>query len=83
MKSDQYVYFLYSDEQYKEKNNILNKANKMFEPGTVVVNGTRKKFTQLSDSSSLPRFIDTKIVAEGILSQFTYTEPQNVKKRGN
>jgi hypothetical protein len=83
MKNDRYVYFLYSEEQYKEKNTILNKANKIFEPGTVVVNGARKKFTQLSNSSTLPRFIDTKIIAEGNLSQFTYTEPQNVKKRGD
>lgn len=82
MDKNQYVYFIYSEEQYKEKNQIMNITGRIFEPGTVVVNGTRKKFTQLSTKSSLARFIDSKIVAEGTLSQFTYTEPQTTKKRG-
>ena len=41
------MYFLYSDEQIAEKNNILSSTGKKFVPGTVVVNGKRTKFTQL------------------------------------
>ena len=78
-----YVYFLYSEEQFKEKNEILGKAGKSFESGTVVVNGTRQKFTQLSSTPSLPRFIDTRVVAQGYIDQFIYTEPKITKRSGN
>lgn len=77
------MYFLYSDEQIAEKNNILSSTGKKFIPGTVVVNGKRTKFTQLSESASISRFIDTKIVASGELSDFTYQEPSTTIKKGN
>lgn len=77
------MYFLYSDEEITEKNNILSSTGKKFVPGTVVVNGKRTKFTQLSESASISRFIDTKIVASGELSDFTYQEPSTTIKKGN
>lgn len=77
------MYFLYSDEQIAEKNNILSSTGKKFVPGTVVVNGKRTKFTQLSGAASISRFIDTKIVASGELSDFTYQEPSTTIKKGN
>ena len=77
------MYFLYSDEQIAEKNNILSSTGKKFIPGTVVVNGKRTKFTQLSESASISRFIDTKIVASGELSDFTYQDPSTTIKKGN
>ena len=77
------MYFLYSEEQIAEKNNILISTGKKFVPGTVVVNGKRTKFTQLSESASISRFIDTKIVASGELSDFTYQEPSTTIKKGN
>ena len=70
---DNIMYFLYSTEQYKEKNNILNKAGKVFTPGTVVVNGQKKSYTQLS----------SKKVAEGNPKSMIYTEPKVTRKRGN
>jgi hypothetical protein len=78
-----YKYFLYSDEQISEKNKILSRSTKEFVPGTVVVNGRRVKFTQLSSDNKLPRFIDTRIVAEGEISNFVYTMPSSSTKRGN
>lgn len=77
------MYFLYSDEQIAEKNNILSSTGKKFIPGTVVVNGKRTKFTQLSEAASISRFIDAKIVASGELSDFTYQEPSTTIKKGN
>lgn len=74
MKKTQYVYFLYSEDQYQEKNKILNTMGKRFQPGTVVVNGTRQKFTAISTKNTLARFVDTKVIAEGILGDFIYTE---------
>jgi hypothetical protein len=38
------MYFLYSDEQVKEKNKALERAGKRFVPGTIVVNGKKRKF---------------------------------------
>lgn len=83
MDKNKYVYFLYSDEQFREKNEILKKAGKSFSAGTVVINGKRQKYTQLSDKPSIPRFIDTKIVAEGILNSFTYTNTKIESLKGN
>lgn len=76
------MYFLYSDEQISEKNKVLDATGKKFVPGTVVVNGKRCKFTQLSEQASIPRFIDTKIVASGELSNFIYQEPSTENKKG-
>ena len=78
-----FKYFLYSDEQIKEKNEVMAKAGKYFIPGYVAINGNRVKFTQLSDSPTIPRFVDTKIVAKGELKDFTFTEPSFSIKRGN
>lgn len=76
------VYFLYSDEQIKEKNKILARNNKCFEPGVVTVNGKKMKYTQLSSTPTMQRFVDTKIVATGELSNFTYTNPSQLSKKG-
>ena len=78
-----YVYFLYSEEQFKEKNSILASTGKSFSPGTVVVNGKRQKFTQIATEPKIDRFIDSIVVAEGYIDSFTYTEPTNSRKRGN
>ena len=77
MVSTSYVYFVYSSEQIKEKNSILAPHNKKFKCGIVVVNGQRKEFTQIvTDIKKMSRFVDTKIVCEGILGDFTYTNPE-------
>lgn len=73
-------YFLYSHEQFKEKNLILAKSNKEFVPGVVIVNGVRKNFTALSSTPTLPRYFDTQVVASGEIENFTYTRPFTVKK---
>lgn len=75
-------YFLYSNEEVEEKNKILEKSGKKFEPGTVVINGVKKKFTRISNTPTIARCIDTKIVASGEnLSDFTYTNPTTIQRR--
>lgn len=74
-------YFLYSDEQIKEKNSILSKSGKKFVPGFVTVGGKRVKYTQLSDTANMKRYIDTKIVASGDLNNFSYTKPTTTLNR--
>lgn len=76
MVSTSYVYFVYSGEQIKEKNSILASHNKKFKCGTVVVNGQRKQFTQIVTSmGQMSRYVDTRIICEGILADFTYNNP--------
>ena len=76
-------YFLYSDEQIKEKNKILARTGKIFVPGVITQNGKRIQFTQLSDKPDIgKRFSDVKIIASGELSTFTYTMPSAEIKRG-
>ena len=76
-------YFLYSDEQIKEKNLILARTGKTFVPGVITQNGKRVKFTQLSDKPDIgKRFSDVKVIASGELSNFTYTMPTTEIKRG-
>jgi hypothetical protein len=70
------MYFLYSDEQVKEKNKALERAGKRFVPGTIVVNGKKKMFSQLSSPNTLQRFVDTKVIAEGDPKNFIYTDPK-------
>lgn len=74
-------YFLYSDEQIKEKNSILSKSGKKFVPGFVTVGGKRVNYTQLSDTANMKRYIDTKIVASGDLNNFSYTKPTTTLNR--
>ena len=75
-EKDFYVYFLYSEQQNKERSEIEKKMSRVFSPGTVIVNGRKKIFTELSKSSS-NRYPDCKIVAEGMKSKMMYTPPHS------
>lgn len=78
--NDKLVYFLYSEEQVKERNEILAKESKEFVPGTVYIGTRRVLFSQLSETDNIDRFIDTKIVAKGYKNQMKFTMPRNKKK---
>lgn len=77
------MYFLYSDEQIEEKNEVLRNMNKKFVPGIVIINGTKIKFTQISKNSTISRFADTKVVASGDLDKIEYTRPTSEPLGGN
>lgn len=78
------VYFLHSDEQIKEKNNILANCGKQFVPGTVTVQGKRTTFTQISNSPIIDRFIDTKVIATfNSIDEATYIAPTTTVIRGD
>ena len=80
VKNDKIVYFLYSEEQLKEKNEILKKVGKVFVPGTVYVGMSRKSFTQLRDKNNIEPYIDTKVVAKGYKKEMKFELPKTVKK---
>lgn len=77
---DAYVYFLYSDNQYKERTEIENKMSRVFIPGVVFVNGKRVKFTEISRKNT-NRYPDCKVVAEGYKSKMKYTNIYTTVKR--
>ena len=80
LKNDKLVYFLYSEEQIKEKNAILAKNGKKFVPGNVYIGMSRKLFTQLSEKDYIDSYIDTKIIAKGYKNQMKFDMPKTVKK---
>lgn len=72
---DQYVYFLYSEQQRDHRSTIEAKMCRTFVPGTVVVNGIRKRFTEIS-SKSENLYPDTTVVAKGYKSKMKYVDIQ-------
>ena len=68
-------YFFYSAEQLKLRVRLEKIRGKTFNVGHVIVNGTRKPFTELStrDHSIYP---DAKLVAQGEVSIMKYTLPE-------
>ncbi len=71
-------YFLYSSEQLNFRRKIEEKMGHKFRVGTVVYNGERKPFTEIS-SSPTSRYADAKVVAKGDPSLMTYTPPSGEK----
>ena len=69
---DYYVYFLYSEQQFKERTAVEKKMSRIFTPGSVIINGRKKPFTEMSKKSS-NRYPDCKVVAEGYKSKMLFT----------
>ena len=70
---DKYVYFLYSEQQEKKRTELEARLHRVFIPGTVIVNGRRMNFTELSYKPN-NTFTDCKIIAEGWKSKMNYTD---------
>ena len=83
VKSADYRYFLYSTQQQKDRTNIEKKIGKEFISGTVIVNGKRERFTELSKKSENIRYSDSKIMAEGDINNMKYTMPISKSQRKN
>lgn len=71
-------YFLFSSEQLRFRRGIEEKMGRKFHVGTVVYNGERKPFTEIS-SSPTSRYADAKVVAKGDPSLMVYTPPSGEK----
>lgn len=74
--SDEIKYFLFSAEQLRFRKKIEEQMGRIFNVGTVIVNGERKPFTEISSSSISPRFSDSTVVASGKLNEMNYTIPK-------
>lgn len=74
------IYFLYSKEQQDLRYKTELKMGRYYKPGEVIVNGVKKKYTQISDKPEM-RFKDAIIVATTQdLKSIRYSEPKIIKK---
>lgn len=73
--------FVYSDIQVKTDKSINKKIGRDFKCGDVSIGSNRKKYSKIIEKSELQsmcsQYPDTKIVAEGKLSEMNYTEITN------
>lgn len=80
---DEYVYFLYSEEQLKHRLEIESKLCRIFVPGKVMVNGKQQKFTEMSTKQS-NMFPDCRIVTSGYKSKIMFTPTTiEIARKGN
>lgn len=75
-----YKYFLYSQQEVNDKNELYDRMNRVLILGTVIYNGKKKEFSSMSDKPELPRYSDVRIVAEGEIEKMTYTMPKSGQK---
>lgn len=68
-------YFMYSYEYLKERNAIEEKVGRVFECGTVIVDGTMKEYNILSTKPELKRYPDARLIAEGDIETMKYNSP--------
>ncbi len=76
----QYKYFFFSLAQMQERTETFDKMHKTYIPGSVVYNGSTYDYTCIMDTNTLPRYPDARLVAEGDISEMTYTKPSSVQK---
>lgn len=67
-------YFLFSSQQMKMKMEVEAKIGRKYKPGTVLVKGRYKQFTDILDTPTSIRFPDSILVASGKLSEMTYVK---------
>ena len=58
----------------KNLSSIEEKIGRIFECGTVIVDGTMKEYNILSSKPEVKRYPDARIIAEGDIETIKYTE---------
>ncbi len=69
-------FFMFSAEQLRLKKSIEAKIGRLFTPGTVIVNGSKKQYTEMCTNPNTNRFSDSTIIIAGDIRKITYTEPK-------
>lgn len=72
--------FYYSKSQYEERKNIEANAGYVFIPGTVIINGSKKQYTEMSTGSVIKKYSDTIYLGSGDIDKIIYTEHQHKPK---
>ena len=70
-----YRYFVYSAEQKKLNEEIFKKANKSYQPGSILIRGKHRLFTDILLDMKQSKYSDSQIVAQGDIRSFTFTNP--------
>lgn len=68
-----YKYFLYSASQLNKRKELEHKMGKTFIPGTVLYKGKKVIYTEISSVQNPSHIPDSKVVAQGELSEMKYT----------
>jgi len=69
-------YFMFSREQLRIKKELESKIGRTFTPGTVIVKGNRKQYTEMCIIPNNARFPDSRVVIVGDMRTIAYTEPK-------
>jgi len=69
--------FVYSAEQKKEKDSIASNMGQKYIPGSLIVKGQKKLFTDIVLDISKFRYSDARVVAEGDIRRIPHTAPRN------
>lgn len=65
-------YFVFSSTQFNDKKEICKKLGKTYKPGTVLINGSYKQYTDILESPKHPKYSDTIIIASGDIQNMKY-----------
>ena len=71
-----YRYFLFSSSQLEFRRKIEARIGKKFKPGSVIVNGKKLPFTELSKEKK-SKYSDVKIIAYGDIDIMKYNMPES------
>ena len=72
MAEHKFVYFIFSASQYRMRLSTEKKIGREYHPGTVLVNGVYKQFTDIIETLDNRRYPDGVVVASGYLDQMKY-----------
>lgn len=72
MSEEKRMYFMFSSSQLKLRREVEQKLGKQYRPGTVIVQGVPKQFTEIIDDPKNSAYSDSIIVTSGILSKTQY-----------
>lgn len=75
-----YRYFLYSKSQYVDRTNIESTIGYKYTPGQVLKNGKWRDYTEISTNPVSSRYPDSTIIAEGFLSNLTFTKEKKIQR---
>lgn len=67
-----YVYFIFSSEQYELKKKVEAKLGRRYNPGWVIQNGKRKLYTDIVTDLTSIKYTDYIIQAQGLLKEIKY-----------
>ena len=70
-----YRYFIYSSTQKKDKEKIYKQANREYQPGSVIVRGSSKPFTDILLNVESCPYSDAQVVIQGDIRKIQYISP--------